>query len=73
MLALLEMIPVVGDHLGLLEFAAWIYMLWYLFRGMRNVLRPGPRLTFREILAIGFSYISRGRDRAGARWRCTAR
>ena len=57
-LALLELIPVVGDHLGLLEFAAWIYMLWYLFRGMRNYYGQGWWLTFLKYLQIGLSYIS---------------
>ena len=58
LMAVLELIPVVGDHLGLLEFAAWIYMLWYLFRGMRNYYGQGWWLTFLKYLQIGLSYIS---------------
>ena len=34
---LLQKIPVVGEHLGLLEFAVWLYIIWYIFRAMRNV------------------------------------
>ena len=55
-LALLELIPVVGDHLGLLEFAVWIYICWYLFRGMRNVYQQGRALTLGKYLAVGFFY-----------------
>ncbi|HYJ41969.1 MAG TPA: DUF3667 domain-containing protein [Steroidobacteraceae bacterium] len=58
LLALFGMIPVVGEHLGLLDFAAWIYMLWYLFRGMRNYYGQGWWLTFLKYLQIGLSYIS---------------
>ena len=57
MLALLEMIPVVGDHLGLLEFAIWVYMLWYMFRGMRNSTARAARSRSRNTSRSGFSYI----------------
>ena len=61
------MIPVVGEHLGLLEFAAWLYMIWYLFRAMRNVLRPAPRASrSRSTSRIGFAYICAGVDGAAA-------
>jgi hypothetical protein len=57
-LALLETIPVVGDHLGLVTFAAWLYMIWYLFRGMRNYYGQGWWLTFAKYLQVGLSYIT---------------
>jgi len=57
-LILLKWLPAVGDQLGLLKFAAWIYMLWYLFRGMRNYYGQGWWLTFLKYLQIGLSYIS---------------
>jgi hypothetical protein len=57
-LTLLELIPVVGSHLGLVKFAAWLYMIWYLFRGMRNYYGQGRWLTFAKYLQIGLSYIS---------------
>ena len=39
-------------HLGLLEFAAWLYMIWYIFRAMRNVYQQQSRgLTLAKYLA----------------------
>jgi hypothetical protein len=58
LIALLELIPVVGEHLGLLKFAAWLYMIWYLFRGMRNYYGQGRALTFAKYLQVGLSYIT---------------
>jgi hypothetical protein len=55
--ALLDMIPVVGEHLALVKFAGWVYMIWYLFRSMRNYYGQGWWLTFGKYLAIGWSYI----------------
>jgi hypothetical protein len=55
---LLDRIPVVGEHLGLVTFAGWIYMIWYLFRGMRNYYGQGWWLTFAKYLQVGLSYIS---------------
>jgi hypothetical protein len=57
-MALLDLIPVVGDHLGFVKFAAWVYVIWYLFRGMRNYYGQGWWLTFAKYLQIGLSYIS---------------
>ncbi len=56
LLAFLKMIPVVGDHLGLLEFAMWIYIAWYLYRGMRNVYQQRRALTVAKYFAVGFFY-----------------
>jgi hypothetical protein len=55
--ALLDMIPVVGGHFGLVKFAGWLYVVWYLFRGMRNYYGQGWWLTFAKYLTIGWSYI----------------
>ena len=55
-LALLEMIPKVGEHLGLLEFAIWVYIVWYLYRGMRNVYRQGRGITIAKYFVVGFAY-----------------
>ena len=41
-----QTIPVVGDQLGLLEFAVWFYMAWYLFRGMRIYYSQSRWMTF---------------------------
>jgi hypothetical protein len=56
-IALLEMIPVVGQHLGVVKFAAWLYMFWYLFRAMRVVYGQGRGLTVAKYLTIGFAYV----------------
>jgi len=56
-LAFLEKIPRVGDHLGLLEFAMWIYIAWYLYRGMRNVYQQRRSLTVAKYFAVAFFYL----------------
>jgi hypothetical protein len=55
---LCKLIPVVGTHLGLLEFAAWLYMIWYIFRAMRVYYTQSRGLTFAKYLSIGLSYFS---------------
>jgi hypothetical protein len=57
LVTLIEMIPVVGQHLGLLKFAAWLYMIWYLFRAMRVVYQQGRGRTLVKFLTIGFAYV----------------
>jgi hypothetical protein len=56
MLALLKMIPVVGKHVGAVEAFVWLYLVWYLFRAMRNFYQQGRWLTLAKYFAIGFSY-----------------
>ena len=55
---LCKLIPVVGPHLGLLEFAAWLYMVWYIFRAMRVYYTQSRGLTLAKYLGIGLSYFS---------------
>jgi hypothetical protein len=55
-MALLNRIRVVGDHLGLLEFAVWVYIVWYLYRGMRNVYQQRRGITVAKYFAVGFFY-----------------
>ena len=55
-MAALDMIPVVGNHLGLLEFAMWIYIVWYLYRAMRNVYQQRRGITVAKYFALGFFY-----------------
>jgi hypothetical protein len=57
LIALLELIPVVGTRLGLLEFAAWLYMIWYMYRGMRNTYGQGRAITLAKYFTLGFAYI----------------
>ena len=55
---LLTRIPVVGGYLGLLEFAIWIYMVWYIFRAMRVYYAQSRALTFSKYLVLGLAYLS---------------
>ena len=56
--SLLKLIPVVGSHLGVLEFAVWLYIIWYIFRGMRVYYEQSRGVTFAKYLGIGLAYIS---------------
>jgi hypothetical protein len=49
-------IPVVGEHLGLLAAAIWIYTFYYIFRAMRVFYGQSRALTFGKYLFIGFAY-----------------
>ena len=51
-------IPVVGEHLGLLATAIWIYVIYYIFLAMRVYYEQSRWLTFGKYVAIGFAYIS---------------
>jgi hypothetical protein len=55
---LLERIPVVGGHLTLLNAAIWIYIIWYIFRAMRNYYQQSRGLTLAKYLTIGFAYLT---------------
>ncbi len=55
-MALLNRIDVLRDRLGLLEFAVWVYIVWYLYRGMRNVYQQRRGLTSAKYFAVGFFY-----------------
>jgi len=55
--ALLDMIEVLHGHLGFVKFAAWVYVVWYLFRAMRNYYGQGWWLTFAKYLTIAWSYV----------------
>lgn len=56
-LALALSIPVVGEHLGLLAAAIWIYTFYYIFRAMRVFYGQSRALTFAKYLFIGFAYL----------------
>jgi hypothetical protein len=55
---LLQRIPVVGEYLGPLEFAAWLYIIWYIFRAMRVYYAQSRTLTFGKYLTIGLAYFT---------------
>jgi len=59
-LGALELVPVIGKHLGLLKFAIWVYMVWYIFRAMRMYYRQSRGLTFAKYVTVGFAYIVAG-------------
>ncbi|MEO8016586.1 MAG: DUF3667 domain-containing protein [Pseudomonadota bacterium] len=60
LLTLIKMIPVVGDHVGAFEAFVWLYLLWYLFRAMRNAYAQGRALTLAKYFAVGFAYTVAG-------------
>jgi hypothetical protein len=60
MKALLELIPMIGTHRTPLEIATWLYMIWYLFRAMRNYYGQGHLITLAKYFTIGLAYISAG-------------
>lgn len=57
LLSLVTMIPVVGDHTGAFQAFVWLYLLWYLFRAMRNVYQQGRAITLAKYFTIGFAYL----------------
>jgi hypothetical protein len=54
---LLDRIPGLNGHLGLLQFAVGIYIIWYVFRAMRIYYQQSRILTFAKYLTMGFAYI----------------
>jgi Protein of unknown function (DUF3667) len=51
-------IPVVGEHLALLQVAIWLYLFWYLFRAMRVYYGQSRLLSTGKYLVMGIAYIS---------------
>jgi hypothetical protein len=47
----------VGQHLGLLATAIWLYVIYYIFRAMRVYYGQSRALTLGKYVAIGFAYI----------------
>jgi hypothetical protein len=60
LLAIALRVPVVGEHLGLLSAAVWIYLFYYIFRAMRVYYGQSRVRTFAKYLFIGFAYITSG-------------
>ena len=56
-MGVLTRIPVIGEHLGLLEFAVSLYVVWYIFRAMRFYYGQGRSLTLVKYFAVGFGYL----------------
>ncbi len=47
----------IGDYLWPLYVGGSLYMVWYIFRAMRNVYGQHGGITFLKYLALGFAYI----------------
>jgi hypothetical protein len=56
-LVLIARIPHVGAYVGWLIFASIVYMIWYIYRGMRNFYQQRRALTLTKYFTLGFSYM----------------
>lgn len=56
-LVLIARISYVGDYVGWLIFASIVYMIWYVYRGMRNFYQQRRALTLTKYFMLGFSYM----------------
>jgi hypothetical protein len=58
-LLLVQRIPHVADVIGVwLNWATFLYIVWYIYRAMRNVYRQGRALTIGKYVLIGFAYLT---------------
>ncbi len=58
LLVLVLRIPHVEDLMGTwLNWAAFLYMVWYIYRAMRKVYEQGRGLTLTKYFGIGFAYL----------------
>jgi hypothetical protein len=57
-LAIALKIPVIGEHLGLLATAIWIYVIYYIFRALRVYYGQSRALTFGKYAMLGIVYFS---------------
>ncbi|HEX6636432.1 MAG TPA: hypothetical protein VF033_02145, partial [Steroidobacteraceae bacterium] len=57
---LVGLIPFVGDYAWPLYWATFFYMVWYIYRAMRNVYRQGRALTLLKFFVLGNVYILAG-------------
>lgn len=56
---LIQRIPHVADSVGVwLNWAAFLYMVWYIYRAMRSVYQQGRGLTIAKFFVIGFAYLT---------------
>ena len=56
-LVLIARVPYVGAYVGWLIFASIVYMIWYIYRGMRNFYQQRRALTLTKYFTLGFSYM----------------
>jgi hypothetical protein len=60
MLMVIGMIPFVGDYIWPLNWAAFFYMVWYIYRAMRHVYAQGRALTLLKYFVLGTLYFIAG-------------
>jgi hypothetical protein len=59
LLLLVLRIPHVDDLMGVwLNWAAFLYMVWYIYRAMRKVYQQGRVLTIAKYVTLGFAYLT---------------
>lgn len=51
-------IPAIANYMTWPTFAVWLYMIWYIFRAMRNYYQQSRGLTFAKYLVVGFAYFT---------------
>ncbi len=56
LLAIALKIPVIGEHLGLLATAIWLYVIYYIFRALRVYYGQSRALTFGKYAVLGVVY-----------------
>jgi hypothetical protein len=49
-----RVLPVIA---GPVQFAVWVYFLWYIFRSMRRAYGQGRGLTAVKFVVLAFSYL----------------
>jgi hypothetical protein len=57
LLILFSFLPWLGDFTPLLVFVSLGYMVWYIYRAMRNVYGQHGALTFAKYFVLGWTYI----------------
>jgi hypothetical protein len=60
LIMLVAMIPGVGDYIWPVNWAAFFYMAWYIYRAMRNVYAQGRALTLTKYFVLGTLYFVAG-------------
>ncbi len=59
-LMVIGMIPFVGDYIWPLNWAAFFYLVWYIYRAMRNVYAQRRALTLVKYFVLGTLYFIAG-------------
>jgi hypothetical protein len=57
LLMVIGMIPFVGDYIAPLQWAAFLYVVWYIYRAMRHVYAQRRALTLVKYFVLGTLYV----------------